>query len=305
MQTVLVLKGTCGSGKSTFAKELLKNDKSYKRLNNDDLRAQFDFSVWSLENEKLINNASDLLLEEFLKQGYNVVIDNVHSSKHHFDRYCKIVGKLFIDCVVEEKPFYVELSTAIERDYKRASNPAASGYVGKEVVSKHWNKLGGTNFKDYKPRRVEFKKLEPIQFDTNLPKCYICDLDGTICDSNGIRSPYDYSKVGLDKPIKPVIEVIKHLLVRWSNGFLFVSGRDDSCREDTTNWLFKWVGKDWEGLFMRKTGDHRPDYIVKREILEDIATRWCPVVVFDDRSSVVRMWRASGLTCLQVAEGMY
>lgn len=57
-------------------------------------------------------------------------------------------------------------------------------------------------------------------------------------------------------------------------------------------------------LRMRRAGDHRPDDIVKREILDQMrADGWRPVMAFDDRARVVKMWREAGIPCAQVAEG--
>ena len=59
-------------------------------------------------------------------------------------------------------------------------------------------------------------------------------------------------------------------------------------------------------LFMRKNGDSRADYVVKREILDDIRKAgFEPVLVFDDRQSVVEMWREQGIRVAQVAPGNF
>jgi hypothetical protein len=59
-------------------------------------------------------------------------------------------------------------------------------------------------------------------------------------------------------------------------------------------------------IYMRPSGDRRPDFVVKKEIYaRDIEPRHNVWFVLDDRSSVVKMWREIGLTCLQVAEGDY
>lgn len=51
-------------------------------------------------------------------------------------------------------------------------------------------------------------------------------------------------------------------------------------------------------------GDRRSDVQVKRELLAEIRKDgYEPIVVLDDRSSVVEMWREEKLTCLQVAKG--
>lgn len=55
---------------------------------------------------------------------------------------------------------------------------------------------------------------------------------------------------------------------------------------------------------MRRSGDFRPDYIVKEVILDfEILTRYTPYIIIDDRDQVVKMWRRRGYTCLQCAPG--
>ena len=55
---------------------------------------------------------------------------------------------------------------------------------------------------------------------------------------------------------------------------------------------------------MRKAGDQRSDAIVKREIYEQqIRGKFNVHCVFDDRQSVVDLWRSLGLSCFQVADG--
>ena len=57
-------------------------------------------------------------------------------------------------------------------------------------------------------------------------------------------------------------------------------------------------------LFMRAEDDFRHDTIVKEEIYRThIEPFWNVFCVFDDRSTVVEMWRSLGLVCLQVANG--
>lgn len=57
---------------------------------------------------------------------------------------------------------------------------------------------------------------------------------------------------------------------------------------------------------MRATGDHRPDYQVKADILAQIEEQsFSPVFAIDDRTQVVDMWRAHGIRTLQCAKGDY
>jgi hypothetical protein len=70
-------------------------------------------------------------------------------------------------------------------------------------------------------------------------------------------------------------------------------------------WLGKYgVGYVLHKLYMRRDGDHRPDDIVKREMLQQMRVDgWSPIMAFDDRNQVVEMWRANGVPCAQVASG--
>jgi hypothetical protein len=57
---------------------------------------------------------------------------------------------------------------------------------------------------------------------------------------------------------------------------------------------------------MRKTGDHRPDYIVKNEIFDQrIRDNFNVLGAFDDRDQVVDMYRKMGITVFQVAPGNF
>ncbi len=128
----------------------------------------------------------------------------------------------------------------------------------------------------------------------------IVDIDGTVADK-GEREPFDYSKVYEDTVIQPIADLLNYLTNE--HVMLYVSGREDSCRYSTRQWLRdkRFVVDE---LFMRKSGDYRSDVIVKREIyFNEIEPKYNVRWVFDDRNKVVAMWRDLGLTVLQVADG--
>src|SRR5258708_6580329 len=109
-----------------------------------------------------------------------------------------------------------------------------------------------------------------ISFD--LHQAFIFDVDGTLA-IKGDRSPFDYSKVGEDTLNKPVAIMLEALRAE-GYSILIVSGREDSCEEETEEWLDK-HDVAYTSMFMRKTGDHRKDYVVKEEIYRNnIEGKW-------------------------------
>jgi phosphoglycolate phosphatase-like HAD superfamily hydrolase len=141
--------------------------------------------------------------------------------------------------------------------------------------------------------------------------CYIFDIDGTLADCShrlhfiqGVPKLWDafFEACVDDKPIEHVIHMADSL---WISGaaIVYVSGRSDQVRRSTLDWLRE-HGLPAGKLYMRKQGDHRPDHVVKMELLDQlIADGYKPRMAFDDRNQVVKMWRERGIPCAQVAEG--
>jgi hypothetical protein len=127
----------------------------------------------------------------------------------------------------------------------------------------------------------------------------IVDLDGTLF-TIGDRSPYDADSCGLDT-VNPVVLAV----MQWGRAAgwvaLLASGRGFKASHRLyTEYALTWNRIGYDGLFMRAVGDGREDWIVKREIYHrDIEPFYDTRLVLDDRGSVVRMWRALGLSCLR------
>lgn len=111
-----------------------------------------------------------------------------------------------------------------------------------------------------------------------------------------------------DKPILPVIALVKSLSLQ--HKIVYVTGRPFSSSEHTIYWLKSYGLYDSEygnSMYMRATGDHRPDYIVKRELYEKMIIRDIGEagLAIEDRDQVVKMWRSLGILTLQPCEGTY
>lgn len=129
------------------------------------------------------------------------------------------------------------------------------------------------------------------------PTAIMVDIDGTLAHMVD-RSPYDYSKVKEDT----LDEVIAGITRKYTHVIL-MSGRPDTCREDTENWLRKHDVR-FDHLYMRGADDKREDSIVKWDLYQKhVEPEYDILFVLDDRDRVVKMWREKGLKCLQVAYG--
>lgn len=277
MKKVILTRGLPGSGKSTWAKEMISNNhNSYKRVNKDDLRSMIDNNFTSKSTEKLILDIRDSIIMLCIENGKNVIVDDTNLSETHYNRISQLVkGKA--EVIIKDFT-NVPLETCIERDSKR-TNP-----VGSKVIKEM-----------YKQSILE---VEEYVEDDNLPKAILVDIDGTLAKMKN-RSPFDWHKVGEDE----CKVVVKNIVNSYNGKVIVFSGRDSVCMSETSDWL-KSNNIKHDGLFMREEGNQEKDSIIKRRLFEQhIRGKYFVEYVLDDRQQVVDMWRNMGLTCLQVAEG--
>lgn len=298
-QKIILTKGLPASGKSSWAKEFVaKANGKAKRINKDDLRAMLDNSVYSKSNEKMILDSRDTLVDLFLAQGVEtIIIDDTNFESKHFDRMVEIADQqrykqeskyLTTDISIEYKEFLdVTLDECIHRDSKRG-NP-----VGEKVIRDMHNRYIAPTI----PRNIGSNKKG---------NAIIVDVDGTIAHNNGHRGWFEWSKVGEDEPIIPVINLVN---MYSASGYhvVIVSAREETseCRSLTEQWLFK-HGVPFDALFMRPAKDFRKDDIIKEEIYnKHIKGNYDVEAVIDDRDGPVAFWRSVGLRCFQVAPGNF
>lgn len=153
-----------------------------------------------------------------------------------------------------------------------------------------------------------------VQPETLGQPVYLCDIDGTLTwrteemhADPATRGIHDYHRVSEDLYHPEVFNAVG-ALQQGGAKIVFVSGRPQSCREDTVAWINApgiLVCDDDNPLYMRNTGDFRPDTIVKRELFDQYirSQGYYIAGVFDDRNRVVfKTWREQlGLTVFHVA----
>lgn len=140
-------------------------------------------------------------------------------------------------------------------------------------------------------------------------KTVIFDLDGTLADiahrlhhiKNGNRD-WDsfFNECIYDKPKEPIVELLRmcHDLGR---EIIICSGRSDRVKQETLDWLAE-HGIPFHKIYMRPEGSRIKDEDLKYSWLENglLGDKKDILFVVEDRTRMVDMWRANGLTCLQV-----
>ena len=136
----------------------------------------------------------------------------------------------------------------------------------------------------------------------------VFDLDGTLALTSHRnhfleRDKKDwrgfYAACDKDDPCHPIIRTLMALWITGADVEIW-SGRSKEVLDKTMAWL-EANGVGAIPIKMREEGAHRPDTVLKEEWLLECDAR--PQLIFEDRASVVAMWRSHGIVCAQVAPG--
>lgn len=273
---LLALKGLPGSGKTTFAKQLV--DDGWCRVNKDDLREMLYNSKWSKSNEGFVLALRDEIIIRSLVIGKNVVVDDTNLDPKHADQFKSIASEFLAD--YEEKLFDTPVEECIRRNSIRA-NP-----VPERVIWDMYHRY----------------LVKAPKYDDNKEEAIIVDVDGTLAHIVDGRNPYDASRAMNDK-LDDAVGCITAMA--YQNGYkvIILTGRSAEHKQVTEDWLAV-NGIEYDGIYTRASGDNTKDAIVKRDIYKRfIEPKYNIKFVLDDRNQVVDMWRELGLKCLQVQPG--
>lgn len=304
MNKFILVMGISGSGKTTYAKQWVEEDPIHRiRLNYDDIRCMLG-KYWVPEREPLMKKIFDTALDDAMFAGYDIIIDNMSNlNPKHVEEYkslVKIHNNAYQDnqYEIEYKLIDTPVEICIERDSKREIP------IGEKVIRQQWKK-----YRDYIicTSIKEMLSKQPLP-NKDLPDCIIVDMDATLCFNTEMRpffGPGAAENMIKDVPNIPICNLARNYCDAADCALIVITGRDESCREATMNWLDNhWLHPT--ELLMRPEGSFISGSEQKRIIYEnEIKDKYNVVFVLEDNSKVVQMYRDLGLTVLQVNEGKF
>jgi predicted kinase len=311
--TLTMMVGLSGSGKSVLSKQwVLEGYGKTFRFNRDSLREMLYPGVtWEKggkHNEEYVRRFNQEGVKMALRMGRNVIIDDtncVRRTRYAWEEIARDARVKF-RIVLMTTP----MEECIARDAKRVGAGWGNACVGEIVIRRQAKDLGEATvtpqmYEVAAPSRPvqEREALRQGEFPLRLPNApvVLCDVDGTLADHVGVRGPFDESKVLLDNVHEVVADWVRALYPHYN--VVIVSGRHDTCGEDTVAWL-EGHGIPFDHILMRAGGDNRSDFIIKKELLNEllvVLTQGQLAFVLDDRPQVVKMWRENGLKVYPVA----
>lgn len=330
MKIAIVTIGAPGSGKSTWAREMVEKDNSYVYIERDVLREKtcndlnllpesyvrdsdnFHTVYYSLDTS-VRNNIEKLVTEQVnasIKYNDNIILSNTNLTPK--SRNAQHINLLSNGFNIVYKVFNPNIYDLIYQ------NSVRKNIVREEVVFDMYLKL--------QHQKEQLKLLDNIEFitdhntdnqsfnNTTDRQCIICDLDGTIAhinkDSDKPRTHFQMHRVDEDEFDDIVFSMVLGLKRRYDCDLIFLTGRTADCFSKTIEWLDDNLSQfsmsfdtgDYQ-LYSRNNHDYSKDFKVKRELYNTfIKDKYEVLAVFDDRPVCLDLWNDLGLKAIAVAD---
>lgn len=292
-QKMICTVGIPGCGKTTWADEYIKENTSTVKLERDIIRAENHTStgnLWDYKFSKGKENAVTTVQKDLIRialgEGKSVIVSDTNLNTA--TRY--MLKELAADFGIEAefKEFDVPLHQAMQWNRKRPEHVPESVLINME-----------RKMRVYLDKFIQTPESREIT-SRFLNTCVIMDIDGTLADMRGIRGPFDWEKVHLDKPIQFIVDYAKFIMDNTDHSLILFSGRDSSCRKLTEEWLWK-QGITFSGLYMRPSGSNANDSLIKETLFDNhVKGKYSVDHVVDDRAQVCKMWESMGFRVMNV-----
>lgn len=317
MPKLTLFSGLPGSGKSTLAREVAKDNPGRSVIVERDMvrydimgleQGSYDFD-YNTENKVTVKQED--MIRSYLKNGLDVIVSDTNLREKYLKNFMRLAEEL--DAEVD----FVDLrDIPLEEVLRRNKLREKVKHVPDEVILKmHENfirQIKKNKFGILPPMdkwdsksKFNFEEVEDyVPFEDGV-STYLFDIDGTLANHHGIRSPYDTTKYHMDTVHAEVSDVAISLH-NAGHRIIVLTGRHMSHREVVEKWLTD-NGIPFDDLIMRedpqRSDDEEKLFLFEKFIRNDDTLRVRGV--FDDRNRVAfNTWRtALGLRCFHVAWG--
>jgi predicted kinase len=302
MSEMTFLRGIPASGKSTHAKRwVAENPANRARINRDDIREALFGDAASHKDENKVTEVENMLIAKALREGKDVMSDNTNTNMAFIPKAIKF-AKDNGATKIHNEDFPISLEEAKKRNSQRERK------VPEHVLERMYGNLGPEGQFPVFPGSYKTR-------DLILPKTRklaICvDMDGTAVDVRGVRHflqpkngkkrrDFDsFHRMSEFSPANEDVLAIMRDAHEADFSVLVTTARSEPYRETSQKWL---DDRDlpFENMFMRKAGDGRPDYEVKKEMYDQISMYYDVVRCIDDNPQAIRAWREKGVAVTTV-----
>lgn len=303
---IIVTRGIPASGKSTWAKQFVKDNEGWVRVSRDDIRIMLDNykSVGDYEYEKTVDRIEKDTIKTLIHQGKNVIVDVTCTRVKYLREYITLANEVGAKLNVQQ--FNIDYEEAVKRNASREM------IVPEDVMVRMYNTINSNQaaFETELSKMESPKPLEEVKYDDNLLDCIIVDFDRTLSKLKD-RTQYEWEKVHQDIP-KNTIDLFSNLSffkeqyddiageTDINYKVFIVTGRDACCYEQSEHWLFE-NSINFDQLYMRPRNDTRRTTMVKKEIyMNEIRGKYNVIGVFDDDEACCQMYKNLGLPVFKV-----
>ena len=142
----------------------------------------------------------------------------------------------------------------------------------------------------------------------NRPKTIVFDMDGTLVDVSSIRHHVmrpknrNFDAFHRESVNCPPIKWVKNMAWDYHlQGYtvIQVTARSEKYRPHTSWWIAD-NNVPSDALYMRPDGDYRPDYDVKKDMLDRLLLKYDIISAYDDNPSIVALWSEYDIPCVVV-----
>jgi predicted kinase len=302
MSEMTFLRGIPASGKSTYAEQWVAEDPANRvRVNRDSIREALFGDASSHVDENKVTEMENKIISQALRAGKDVMSDNTNTNMAFLPKAIKF-AKANGATKINHKDFPISLEVAKKRNRERDRK------VPEHVLERMHKNLGPEGQFPVFPGSYKTKDLV-------LPKtrkmAVFFDMDGTLNDVRGVRhflapkngkKRRDFDSFHRMSEFEPAVDdVLQMAHDAHEAGFevVITTARSEPYRETTQKWLDE-HGVPYANIFMRKEGDFRTDYEVKKEMYDQISMYYDVVRCVDDNPQAIKAWREKGVAVTTV-----